>query len=74
MHGCVQASERTVREHVPFITMYQRRPAVPAEDRKVRRERMNTPKRTGKQQQKCFDIFVKVLVPDVDWVFATTPY
>lgn len=32
---------------------------------------MNTPKRTGKQQQKCFDILVEFLVLDVDWAFAT---
>jgi hypothetical protein len=54
----------------PFMTMYQSKAAVPAEDNRVRRERMNTPKRTGKQQQKCFDISVEFVVLDVDWEFA----
>jgi len=54
------------------MMIHQRKAAVPAEHRKVRRERMNTPKRTGKQQQKCFDILVEWLV-DVNWVLETAP-
>ena len=40
--------------------------AVPAEPKRVRKERTNTPNRTGKQQQKCLDILVWIGVVAVD--------
>jgi len=35
--------------------------AIPAEPKSVRRERTDTPNRTGKKQQKCLDILGRVL-------------
>jgi hypothetical protein len=55
-------------ECVPFARIHK----IPAEPKRVRRERTNTPNRTGKQQQKCLGIFVEfVVVLAVDWATAT---
>lgn len=57
---CAVSSEAHGRgECVPFARIHQRANAVPAEPKRVRRERTNTPNRTGKQQQKCLDILVE---------------